>query len=91
MNSPDSKKPEAAQPEDSPGATKASAQSGNLPEGGKILPPNSPVEVPRMPAPAPKPEVEPDLSDPHGHKSSWADSTSAEPHKTSVRTSINNG
>lgn len=71
-------------------ATQGAASSA-LPEGGKVLPPSSPVDVPRMPAPAPRPEVEPDLSDPHGHASSWADSTSADPTKKSVRTSIHNG
>jgi hypothetical protein len=80
-----------SQSAESPGAAEASVNSQASPEGGKVLPPNSPVDVPRMPPPAPKPAVEPDLSDPHGHTSSWADSTNADPHKKSVRTSINNG
>jgi hypothetical protein len=80
-----------SQPAESLGTEEASASSHDLPEGGKILPPNSPVDVPRMPAPAATPAVVPDLSDPHGNTTSWADSTNADPHKKSVRTSINNG
>lgn len=75
-------------------AEASTAQAGNasdLPAGGKILPPNSPVDVPRMPHAVPLPTEQPDLSDPHGHTSSWADSTGADPHKKTARTSINNG
>lgn len=71
--------------------TAAQQAAGNVPVGAKILPPTSPVDVPRMPHPAPPPAEQPDLSDPHGHASSWADSTNADPHKKTARTSINNG
>jgi hypothetical protein len=44
-----------------------------------------------MPHPAAAPAEQPDLSDPDGHTTSWADSAGADPHKKTARTSINNG
>jgi hypothetical protein len=81
---------DAKKPDSAADASARKAGAAELPEGGKLIPPSSPVDVPRMPAPAPHADL-PDLSDPHGHASSWADSTDVDPHKKSVRTSINNG
>jgi len=69
----------------------ASAASPSVSENAKILPPTSPVDVPRMPRPVPQTTAVPDLSDPQGNTTSWADSPEADPHKKTARTSINNG
>jgi len=69
----------------------ASAASTSVPDNAKILPPTSPVDVPRMPRPVPHAAEVPDLSDPHGNTTSWADSPEADPQKKTARTSINNG
>ncbi|QEI06087.1 hypothetical protein FXN63_09755 [Pigmentiphaga aceris] len=74
-----------------PARDTAQATSAEVPMGAKILPPDSPVDVPRMPAPVAKPADVPDLSDPRGNTTSWADSPDADPHKKTARTSINNG
>lgn len=69
----------------------ASAASTSVSDNAKILPPTSPVDVPRMPHPVPQSAEVPDLSDPRGNTTSWADSPEADPHKKTARTSINNG
>lgn len=69
----------------------ASTEPRSVPDNAKILPPTSPVDVPRMPHPVPKSAEVPDLSDPRGNTTSWADSPEADPHKKTARTSINNG
>lgn len=67
------------------------AASTSVPDNAKILPPTSPVDVPRMPHPVPQSAAVPNLSDPRGNTTSWADSPDADPHKKTARTSINNG
>jgi hypothetical protein len=69
----------------------ASTASTSVSDNAKILPPTSPVDVPRMPHPVPESAAVPDLSDPRGNTTSWADSPEADPHKKTARTSINNG
>jgi len=85
------KSPTPTDTADGAAASDHASASAAVPENAKILPPTSPVDVPRMPHPVPGSAEVPDLSDPHGNTTSWADSPNAGPHKTTARTSINNG
>ncbi len=58
---------------------------------GKVLPPDSPVAVPNMPAPQPAETEIPVRENVKDDSSSWADTVDGGTRKTSVRTSLNNG
>jgi len=83
-----------------PGGQPAAGQGGEPPGGQaaassspKVFPPDSPVDVPRQPAPARPPDPGQSAQGnlpPHDQQSdsSWADNTEPAPHKTNVRSSI---
>jgi len=85
------KSPTPTDTADGAAASDGATASTGVSDNAKILPPTSPVDVPRMPHPVPDSAKVPDLSDPHGNTTSWADSPEADPHKKTARTSINNG
>ncbi|MEI2414823.1 hypothetical protein V8Z80_01425 [Orrella sp. JC864] len=77
-------------------ATGGSAGSGNAAQAqdaGKVLPPSSPVQVPRMPAPPTEgtPDEAAQYGKPRadtGHDSNWADNVKPKPDAKNARSSL---